>query len=237
MKKKLLITFFVLIMHLTFAEISIQKLTSEIEKACCFEIATEKNFWDAPWNEPKIADRYQVTISYNTNEKFLQSLQVGSSAEICNGKSIQDLKAELRNGTNIYGYAYGVEYEGFRWVEGRHMQVSIHYTLHSLLWGAGIYVFSIFDKDGIYSVCIRDIVNTYERNSDYDALSEYFFFREGQKADYKKGQEQVQGYVCKSEEAAEKFYKALLSEAPGLPESVLKFQRAARLLEKIIIEL
>lgn len=237
MKKMVLMACLLMLAVLAFAEISVQSLTEKIEKVGCFEIEIPKDFWDDPWNEPKPRDKYPVTVRYMTNEKFLKGLQIGPSAEICAGKSLEDIKSELKKGTNIYGHSYGVKYEGFRWVEGRHMPVSIHYTLHSLLLGAGIYVFSIFDKDGIYSVCINDIVNTYERNSDYDALGEYFFFQEGQKADYKKGQEQVQGYVCKSEETAEQFYKAMLSEAPSLPESVLRFQRAARMLEEIIMEL
>ena len=233
MKKKLLIACLFMTAFSAFAKISMQKLQKKIEKSGYFDITTRNDFW----KEPSAGDKYPVIINYDTNEKFLQSLQIGPSSEICAGKSLEDIKAELKKGTNIYGVTYNEGYRSFRWVEDRYTPVSVRYELSRHFFGAGVYVFLIFDKDGIYSVCIRDIVNTYERNSDYDDLSEYFFFQKGQMEDAGRGMEQVQGYVCKSEEAAEKFYKALLSEAPGLPESVLKFQRAARLLEKIIIEL
>ena len=51
------------------------------------------------------------------------------------------------------------------------------------------------------------------------------------------GLEQVQGYVCKNDDSAELFYKELLAENPSLPESVLRFQRAAKKIEKILMEL
>lgn len=235
MKRIIFIIFGFLMMFSSFAEISLQKLTAKIEKAGCFVI-TETGYLD----DTSTTDKYPVRIFYDSNERFLENLQIGPSAEICEGKSIEDIKSELKKGTNIYGHSYSTGKPNFQWLEGRHAPISIMYTqsrIYKPIDGAGNYVFKIFCKGGIYSISLHDIVNTYVRNSEYDTLDEYFYFQEGQMADARRGLEQVQGYVCKNDDSAELFYKEMLAENPSLPESVLRFQRAAKKIEKIIMEL
>jgi hypothetical protein len=103
---------------------------------------------------------------------------------------------------------------------------------------AGNYIFWVFDTDKVYTIVLWDIPRPcpYIRNEDFDAMSDYFSFKEGQMADPQRGLEQVQGYVC-TEESVARFYQALQTEDSSFPESVLRFQRAANMLEQIISQL
>lgn len=233
MKKILFITFFALIMHSTFAEISLPKLTTEIEKAGCFVITESADNGNS--------DKYPVRIFSETNEEFMTYKRTSLHSPVFSDVSkvtLEDIKSELKKGTDIYDIQYcGKSY--FQWKQGKHAGFSIQYwqsTASRPVDSAGHYIFWIFDTDNVYTVVLWDIPRPYIRNKDFDAMNEYFSFQEGQMADARRGLEQVQGYIC-TKESLERFYKALQSEAPTLPESVLRFQRTAKLLEEIIAEL
>lgn len=235
MKKIILASLFSLMMLSSFAEISLPKLSKKIKKAGCFVIAETQN--------AGTADKYPVKIIYETNEEFVNFAKNFYHSEIFEDKNeitIERLKYEFKKGSDIFGASYSLLYYNFRWIECKYFPVSIVYIQQKgshIIYGAGTYVFRIFHKNGVYTISLKDTSDVLIRNRDFDALSDFFSFREEQKLDTGKGHEQTAGYICKSNDSAKNFFQALQAEDPSLPESVLRFQRAANMLEQIISQL
>ncbi|WP_287048780.1 hypothetical protein [Treponema sp.] len=181
-------------------------------------------------------------MSYASDEDYLSGERLYLDPRLFSDTkkaTIKDIKSVMRRGLNISELPdYSISYKKRRWVDGKKLSFEICYgqSVKSSIpvYGAGLYSFTVFAKDGVYRINLSDSTDGRERNADYDALSEYFYFKEGIRRDMSRGIEGTRGYYFINEDAADRFYQKLIEKDASLPESALRFQEAAECIETIL---
>ncbi len=183
-----------------------------------------------------------LRMSYASDEDYLSGERLYLDPRLFSDTkkaTIKDIKSVMRRGLNISELPdYSISYKKRRWVDGKKLSFEICYgqSVKSSIpvYGAGLYSFTVFAKDGVYRINLSDSTDGRERNADYDALSEYFYFKEGIRRDMSRGIEGTRGYYFINEDAADRFYQKLIEKDASLPESALRFQEAAECIETIL---
>ena len=183
-----------------------------------------------------------LRMSYTSDEDYLKGERPYLDSKLFSDTeraTIKDIKSVMRRGMNISELPdYSVSYKKRRWVDGKKLSFEICYgqSVKSSIpvYGAGLYSFTVFAKDGVYRINLSDPTDGRERNADYDALSEYFYFKEGIRRDMSRGIEGTRGYYFINDDAADLFYQKLIDKDSSLPESALRFQEAAECIETIL---
>lgn len=187
-------------------------------------------------------DRMSLGLSCISEEEYLKEERPYLDPKLFSNTkiaSVKDIKSVMRRGLRISDRpSYSTNYEKRRWVDGKKLSFEICYNQSTRenipIFASGTYTFTVFSKDGVYRMSIADFTDCRERNADYDALTEYFYFKEGMKRDMSRGIEGTRGYYFINDDAADLFYQKLIEKDSSLPESALRFQEAAECIETIL---
>lgn len=220
MKKILIILTMVLFSVSLFADDLENYLKNEIGKLDCVTLNS------------KSEEKPNVTIKVQSDEEFLKSQKMVLNDDLFPNKnkvSIDDIKAELKKGKNIYRPLYRTRFYNYSWHDGEQLSYSIAYEQYtsSPINSFGFYTIFVFYNNKIYTIGITNSQLIEKPREDFDSLKYFFVFKLGQKQNPDKGLEQTQGYYCVNEDSAKTFYRLLKEKDSSLPESAIKFQNAA----------
>lgn len=238
MKKKILLSFLLIVTNFLFSQNLPEKLKEKIEDSGLFAISYSNNLV----GEKRDAFIGQILLeiecqSSDTFTRRMASNLIDGVFENPKTPTFKEIKDALKSCRNIFMFTDN-NFSAFRWNDGKALSYSTMYSqspLNMRISGAGIYVFRVFDGDKVYIMRLTDMTDLTDENEEYNALSDILYFKKGQKLDRKRGIEGNQGYYFLNNNiSAKKFYEMLLAKDSSLPKSALKFQEAAEKLEEIL---
>lgn len=226
MKKNLVLLILTLLSNILFAQNFPEKIKEKLEKSNLFV-----------FNKIDALKYKKPTIEFfcESNEDFTRITSVAMDQNLLQNITNIDynsLKKMFIDEKNIFGNSY----LKFEWQEGNNLGYSIMYSQQTErpIYGAGVYVIRIFDKEYVYTIRLSDYTKLDEPNDEYNTLNDIFVYKNGQKEDRSKGLEQTQGYYCINENSAEKFYTKLKNKDKSLPKSAQNFEKARLFIEDVL---
>lgn len=237
MKKRILLSLLLLVTNFVFAKDLFADLLKQIQDTKLFYIY-DSSARILP-TEEETNGKISIKITINTNEEFTKIIKSEMDPDRFPSKEnilFDDIKSYFKLEDNIFGFTFG-DYMDFQWHNGKNLSYLRIYTQNKkrINTGTGTYGYRVFGSNYVYTIIILDPTDVTERNKEYDALSDLFYFKEGQKLDIQRGLEQTQGYYFVNGEAsAKEFYQRLTRKDSSMPKSALKFQKAAEKLEEIL---
>ena len=230
MKRNLLIFALFLLTNSIFSETILDKIRKPLEESGLYSFSKE---------ELKETEKPFIKFSFKSKDDYIKQIKnpwirkdlFPKLEAVTYEKIIQTYKDCI----NIYDLP-PLYYYNYSWRVGKKIEYAVVYSQNTYypITGPGSYSILIFDSNYVYMIdlSIDKIID--EPNSEYDALSDFFVYNKGHKADKSKGLEQSQGYFCFSEDKAKLFYDKLQKNDSLLPESAKRLQEGLLFLEDIL---